>query len=124
MVAGTLPWIWLTMTPIAAPGDVRLIPLHDLREQLAVPLTGTVQVIGNLLVLAAFGFCAAARWRVGVPVVALMAAAGSSAIEIMQYALASGRVSSVDDVLVNTAGAVVAAWASRRWWTPPHRVRR
>jgi hypothetical protein len=114
MVAGTLPWICLTLTPVAAPGGVRLVPLRDLRDQLAAPATAAVQITGNLLVLAAFGFCAAARWRIGTPVVALLAAAGSLTIEVLQYALAPGRVSSVDDVLLNTAGATVAAWVSRR----------
>jgi glycopeptide antibiotics resistance protein len=37
-------------------------------------------------------------------------------VETLQYVLRLDRVSSVDDVLVNTAGAVLAALASRRWW--------
>jgi hypothetical protein len=121
MVAGTLPWICLTLTPTAAPGGVRLIPLHDLHEQLAEPFAAVFQVLGNLLVFAAFAFCAAARWRIGVPVIVLAAAAGSVTIEALQYALASGRVSSVDDVLLNTVGAAVAAQLSRRSWARPER---
>ena len=54
------------------------------------------------------------RWRAGVGWVAAVAAAGSVLVETMQYALALGRVSSVDDVLLNTAGAALAALASRR----------
>lgn len=122
MVAGTLPWLWLTLTPLTAGGAVRLLPLRDLRDQLAdAPLTAFLQVGGNLLVLAAFGFCAAARWRIGVPTIALLAAVGSLSIETLQYVLASGRVSSVDDVLLNTAGAAAAAWLSRRSWARPDR---
>jgi glycopeptide antibiotics resistance protein len=40
----------------------------------------------------------------------------SAAIEITQYALDVGRVSSVDDVLLNATGALLAGLASRRWW--------
>jgi VanZ family protein len=38
-------------------------------------------------------------------------------VEAAQYAFALGRVSSVDDVLVNAIGAVLGGWASRHWWT-------
>lgn len=48
--------------------------------------------------------------------VAGLAAGLSVAVEVLQYVLGLGRVSSVDDVLVNTAGAVLAALCSRRWW--------
>jgi glycopeptide antibiotics resistance protein len=34
---------------------------------------------------------------------------------VLRYALDLGRVSSVDDVLLNTLGAVLAAQASRPW---------
>jgi glycopeptide antibiotics resistance protein len=44
-----------------------------------------------------------------------LAAGCSILIEIAQYALQLDRVSSVDDVLLNAAGAVPAALASRRW---------
>ncbi len=37
-------------------------------------------------------------------------------VEVAQYVLRLGRVSSVDDVLLNTAGAGLAALASRHWW--------
>lgn len=76
-----------------------------------------VQVGGNLLVLAAFGAFLPMRfavldrlWRVGV-----VAAAAAVTMEVLQYVLNLGRVSSVDDVLVNTTGAVVAALLTRRW---------
>jgi glycopeptide antibiotics resistance protein len=34
----------------------------------------------------------------------------------MQNVLHLGRVSSVDDVALNTLGAVLAAFASQHWW--------
>jgi glycopeptide antibiotics resistance protein len=45
-----------------------------------------------------------------------LAAAGSILVELSQYVLRLERVSSVDDVLLNTAGAGLAALASRQWW--------
>ncbi|HEU4426712.1 MAG TPA: VanZ family protein, partial [Pilimelia sp.] len=91
-------------------------PLRDLADQLgAAPSTAFFQIAGNLLVFAAFGFFAAARWRIGLPAIVAIAAAGSVTVEALQYGLALGRVSSVDDVLLNGAGAGIAALAYRRW---------
>ncbi|WP_214417233.1 VanZ family protein [Sphaerisporangium fuscum] len=39
-----------------------------------------------------------------------------AAVGTAQYVLRLDRVSSVDDVSINTAGAGPAALASRRWW--------
>jgi glycopeptide antibiotics resistance protein len=58
------------------------------------------------------------------PRILALAAACSILIETLQYVLGLGRVSSVDDVLLNTAGAGLAALASRHWWrdAAPRRV--
>ncbi|HEX6500996.1 MAG TPA: VanZ family protein [Micromonosporaceae bacterium] len=119
LVAGELPWLWMTLSP--SPGDPRqvyLVPLrYDLAAQLAQGATyAIVQIGGNLLVLAAFGAFLPVRFPVRLPTVIVGAALASSAIESMQYLLNLGRVSSVDDVLVNTAGAAIAALCSRPWW--------
>jgi glycopeptide antibiotics resistance protein len=45
-----------------------------------------------------------------------LAAGCSVLVETAQYVLRLDRVSSVDDVLLNAAGAGLAALASRRWW--------
>jgi hypothetical protein len=37
-------------------------------------------------------------------------------VETLQYALALGRVSSIDDMLLNAAGAGVTGLVTRRWW--------
>jgi glycopeptide antibiotics resistance protein len=52
------------------------------------------------------------RWTAGTAV----AAAASTTVETLQHALDLGRVSSIDDVLLNTLGAVLAAQTSRHWW--------
>ena len=124
IVYGTMPWVWMTMLPGdragTVPGRVSLVPLRDLLTILAdrgpVELTG--QVVGNLLVFAALGFFAPLRFAAlaSVPRILTLAAACSVLVETAQYVLQLDRVSSVDDVLLNTAGAGLAALASRRWW--------
>jgi hypothetical protein len=124
IVYGTVPWVWMTMLPGDRAGTVRgrvsLVPLRDLLTILAdrgpVELTG--QVVGNLLVFAALGFFAPQRFAAlaSVPRILALAAGCSVLVETAQYVLQLDRVSSVDDVLLNTAGAGLAALASRRWW--------
>jgi glycopeptide antibiotics resistance protein len=123
IVYGTVPWVWMIMLPDGragvAPARVSLVPLRDLITVLAGdPVTATVQVVGNLLVFAALGFFAPLRFAALASVARILAfAAGCSVlVEVAQYVLRLDRVSSVDDVLLNTAGAGLAALASRRWW--------
>ena len=117
IVYGTLPFIWITMVPGSGagvvPGRVSLVPLRDLATM------PTSQVVGNLLIFAAVGFLAPLRFPALTSVgrILALAAAGSILIETAQYVLRLDRVSSVDDVLLNTAGAGLAALASRPWWT-------
>ena len=129
IVYGTAPWVWITMLPGAeagtVPGRVSLVPLRDLLTIPAGgPLTVTVQVVGNLLVFAALGFFAPLRFAAlaSVPRILALAAGCSVLVEAAQYVLRLDRVSSVDDVLLNTAGAGLAALASRRWWRATARV--
>lgn len=116
MVHGTVPLVWLTMMPGSAagavPGRVSLVPLRDLLTM------GPLGIVGNLLILAALGFFAPMRFAAlaSVPRVLALGAGCSVLIETAQYVLRLDRVSSVDDVLVNAGGAVLAALASRRWW--------
>ncbi len=119
MVHGTVPWIWMTMMPGPGagivPGRLSLIPLRDLVTM------GPIGIGGNLLVLAALGFFAPVRFAAlaSVPRILALGAGCSVLIETAQYVLQLDRVSSVDDVLVNATGAVLAALASRRWWRTP-----
>src|SRR5204862_807567 len=79
---------------------------------------GPVGVGGNLLVFAALGFFAPMRSAAlaSLPRILALGAGCSALIETAQYVFRLDRVSSVDDVLVNATGAVLAALASRRWW--------
>jgi len=119
IVYGTVPFVWVTMMPGSGagivPGRVSLVPLRDLVTM------GPVGIVGNLLVFAALGFFAPMRFAAlaSVPRILALGAGCSLLVEILQYVLRLDRVSSVDDVLVNTAGAALAALASRRWWRTP-----
>ncbi|MFI1382858.1 VanZ family protein [Embleya sp. NPDC020886] len=115
MVLGTLPWVWMVLTPVGSGHTLSLLPLRDLAAVLrGDPATAVVQVGGNLAVFAALGFLLPFHaphfaGRTGAWRIAGLAAGASAAIETAQWLLAIGRVSSVDDVLLNTAGAVIAA---------------
>ncbi|MFE6281381.1 VanZ family protein [Streptomyces sp. NPDC057877] len=116
MVHGTVPLVWLTMMPGAEPGTdlarVSLVPLRDL------PTMGVLGIGGNLLIFAALGAFAPMRFAAlaSVPRVLALGAGCSVLVETAQYVLRLDRVSSVDDVLVNATGAVLAGLVSRPWW--------
>ncbi|MFI5953965.1 VanZ family protein [Cryptosporangium sp. NPDC051539] len=116
IVYGTVPWLWLTLMPGpgagVVPGRVSLVPLHDLATM------GVLGIVGNLLVFAALGCFGPLRFAAlaSVPRILALGAACSILVETAQYVFRLDRVSSVDDVLVNTAGAVLAGLASRPWW--------
>lgn len=113
MVYGTLPWVWIILLPGDEGGAVvSLVPLRDLL------VMDTGQIVGNLLVFAALGFLAPMRYAAlaSIPRMVALGAGGSVLVETAQYVLHLNRVSSVDDVLLNTAGSVLAALLSRRWW--------
>lgn len=116
MVYGTVPFVWLTLMPGpgagVVPGRVSLVPLRDLVTM------GPIGIGGNLLIFAALGFFAPIRFAAlaSVPRLLALGAGCSVLVETAQYVFRLDRVSSVDDVLVNAAGAVLAGLASRRWW--------
>jgi len=117
MVVGTLPWLCLTLLPSHQPRDANLVLFRDLTQQVQTGYSyAIVQIGGNLLVFAALGFGLPVRWRVGPLTALVVGALGSTVIESLQWVLDLGRYSSVDDVLVNAAGATIAAVLSRRWW--------
>jgi hypothetical protein len=120
MVYGTVPFVWLTLMPGSGagivPGRVSLIPLRDLLTM------GPLGIVANLLIFAPLGFFAPVRFAAlaSVPRVLALGAGCSVLVETAQYVLRLDRVSSVDDVLVNAAGAALAALASRHWWWQDH----
>jgi hypothetical protein len=119
MVAGTLPWLWMILTPGSGESGVNLVPFRDLIEVLRSPLSTVIaQVGGNILVFAALGALLPVRSSrfARLRLIALVSAGASLTVETLQYGLSLHRVSSIDDVLLNAAGAVLAAATTRRWW--------
>ncbi|MET7771117.1 VanZ family protein [Nocardia sp. NPDC005366] len=119
MVMGTAPWLWMILTPTGTGRSVNLVPLRDLAEVLADDRV-IEQFGGNLLVFAALGFLLPVRhpWFARSYRILLAGAAASIAVETVQFALAIGRHSAVDDVLLNAGGAYLAGLLSRHWWAP------
>ena len=115
MVYGTVPFVWMILMPGAEPGTVGRVSLVPLRDLVTM---GPLGIAGNLLVFAALGFFAPIRFAAlaSLPRILALGAGCSVLVETAQYVLRLDRVSSVDDVLVNAAGAVLAALASRPWW--------
>ncbi len=117
MVVGTLPWLYLTLRPVPnGPERVYLVPFEDITTLPEDILF--VQVVGNLLIFAPLGFFLPVRWEAFASIwrVLGVGAAASCAIEITQLLVGSGRVTSIDDVLLNALGAALAACLSRPWW--------
>jgi glycopeptide antibiotics resistance protein len=126
IVYGTVPWVWMILLPGGGAGDVpgrvSLVPLRDLLTIFGDgPARAAGQVVINLLIFAALGFFAPMRFAAlaSVPRILALGAGCSVLVETAQYVLELDRVSSVDDVLLNAAGAGLAALASRRWWRVP-----
>lgn len=112
VLAGTLPWVWMILTPTGGAGAVSLVPLVDLAETLrSDPVTVFVQVGANSLLFLPLGFLLPVRFPrlAGVARMTLVGAGLSAALEVSQYVFDLGRVSSVDDVLMNAAGAAIGA---------------
>jgi hypothetical protein len=108
LVVGTAPWLWMILTPSGTGRAIEAVPLRGLFEQVSSG-TASEQIGGNLLVFAALGFCARLRWRLPIPAIIGIAAGASLGVEALQFALGIGRVSSIDDILLNTIGAALAA---------------
>lgn len=116
IVAGTLPWVWMILTPAQGERAVSAVPLRDLVATVtSTPTEAFVQVGANLVVFVPLGFFLPLRWLAfsGVARMGFVGAALSASLEATQYAFDLGRVSSIDDVLVNAAGAALGACAAR-----------
>jgi hypothetical protein len=118
MVFGTLPWAWMILTPLRLPPNsitVYLVPFSDLWHDRDV-----FQIVGNLLVLFAFGVFAPVRFAAlrSLTRLALVGLAIALTLELMQHLFVAGRVFSVDDVWLNALGCVLGGLVTRRRWRP------
>lgn len=125
MIFGTLPWVWMILTPVEVPPETTMVHLVPLTDIVALVRGGqaVTQIGGNLGVLFALGVFAPVRWRAlaGFGRLFLLGAACSLGLETLQRVLATGRVFSVDDVLLNALGCVLGGLISRYWWASARR---
>ncbi|GAB3578120.1 VanZ family protein [Amycolatopsis endophytica] len=108
----------LTMIPVAGghTSSLHLVPGSDIVTEFADD--GALwQIAGNLVLLAPLGALVPLRvTRLhSVARVAWAAFVASGAIELTQFVLHVGRVTSTDDVLLNTLGAAAGATLSCGW---------
>jgi glycopeptide antibiotics resistance protein len=105
---------------------VSLVPFRDTWlaiRKVTVADTDLLAVLGNLLLFAPFGSVASIRWPslARLSRMAVVAALFSILLEVVQYFM-GGRSSSIDDVLLNTGGAVLGALVARprpKWPAEP-----
>ncbi|WP_157554959.1 VanZ family protein [Nocardia crassostreae] len=117
ILARTLPWVWMILTPAHGERKVILIPFRDFLATLMEASTNTVVQIGaNLILFVPLGFFLPLRFPrfAGVARMFAVGFALSAALEIAQYALDLGRYSSIDDVLMNATGAALGAYLCAR----------
>ncbi|MDN3241143.1 VanZ family protein [Glycomyces tritici] len=121
-VFGTLPWLFLVLTPRGGDGGLQPVPFADLIDLASAdPRTIIEQLVGNMLLFFLAGLFVPLRFKVGLLAVFLGGALGAALVETAQYAFGTGRVASIDDVLLNAVGALLGALASRRWWRASRR---
>ncbi len=119
-VATLLAWTLFLGNPSRADSDrVNLTPFREILRGVRVIGSdyGVINIWGNLLVFVPLGVLVTllwrGRWLAGAAVAVACATGFSVAIEAAQYAV--GRSSDIDDVILNTAGALVGALAVGGW---------
>lgn len=107
----------LTLAPVQQDNEVRLRPFSELGEAFLEPDLGLlVESAANVLLFLPFG--AALRLRgLGIGTTALLGLLVAGAVEAAQLLFVSGRTTSVDDLLLNTAGAVLGSALLSLWLT-------
>ncbi|MEU9338604.1 VanZ family protein [Streptomyces sp. NPDC048290] len=124
LAVSVLPFLYATLSRGYGSGrTLSVVPFSELSSsfstaQVALSEVTLMNIGGNTALLFLFGALLPVRSRRcrGFARVAAVAALLSIGVEAAQYALAVGRVSSVDDVLVNVVGALIGALVSRPWW--------
>ncbi|MFI5607376.1 VanZ family protein [Amycolatopsis sp. NPDC051903] len=118
VTVGVLVLCLVTMPVGSAPvSTLDLVPGADLSA--AFSDDGSLwQVIGNVLLLSPLGGLVPLRLRRmrSLTRIALTAFAASVLVEATQFLIHTGRVTSTDDVLLNTIGATLGAALTRRGW--------
>ncbi|QXE38049.1 VanZ family protein [Streptomyces sp. GMY02] len=126
ILASVLPFLYATLSRgYGIQSTISLVPFREIFVSFSSPQVALSDVTllnlgGNAALLLPFGALIPMRCKRFARTGRVAALAGllSVSVEIAQYVLSVGRVSSVDDVLLNTVGAVVGALLTRRWWRP------
>ena len=114
-----VPTLGLVVLLTLGPTESRRAGVNlDLGAGLAPPWespTSAVNILGNLLLFVPLGVVLPGLlpWLRHLVPLALTAAAASVAVEVTQYAFVAGRASDVNDIVLNTAGALAGLLAFR-----------
>ncbi|HJQ44958.1 MAG TPA: VanZ family protein [Amycolatopsis sp.] len=120
IVLVSLEILALTMMPVGSGSSLHLVPGSDVLTEFTDD--GSLwQIAGNLVLLAPLGLLVPLRVPPlrSISRMAFFAFAVSVAIEVTQYFLHAGRVTSTDDVLLNTLGAAAGATLTCGWVRRP-----
>jgi VanZ family protein len=117
LAAGLVAIVSITVVPLAVylPGQspppvVNVLPVIPLFSDLRADTGWTLlNIVGNLGLYVPLGIGLAWRFRLKAVWIAAIAASLSAIIEVWQAVSGSGRTSDINDVLLNTAGALVGA---------------
>jgi glycopeptide antibiotics resistance protein len=118
LVASVVAVLSLTLAPgYAADEDLELVPFGEIADALTPPFEPLLaEVVLNVLLFVPLGAALALR-KVSVGRTVLAAVALSATVELAQLLVVSGRTTSVDDVLLNTAGAWIGHAGLSSWRT-------
>ncbi|WP_170181461.1 VanZ family protein [Haloactinospora alba] len=108
----------LTLVNPGSGGGVVLVPFTGMLST-GMSMTTLYQSGGNIALFVPLGALlplAYGRWLARWYRVLAVSAALSAVVELTQYLLATGHVSSVDDVVLNAAGGLLGAGLTWWWW--------
>lgn len=122
LVSAAVFVVALVVMPLSRGSMLHLVPGTDL-DRVFTNDRAFWQAAGNLLMLLPLGMLLPLRWRWwhSPARVVVAAFAASVCFELVQYALHVGRVTSTDDVLLNTIGAALGVSIVRRDRPRPYR---
>lgn len=109
---------YITLSPVHAAArfgtPVNLVPFRSIADQLggsASPSHKAFELIGNSVLLLPFGtLLATVLTRRSRELVVVASVAAASTIELLQWALSTGRSVDVDDVLLNSLESLAGFW--------------
>lgn len=108
LIASVAGIMALTLNPRSEDNNIQLVPLGDIVAALESPVDETVLLAAaaNVLLFMPFG-AALNMCGLSLPKTALLGFALTVCVEGAQLLFVSGRTTSVDDLLLNTLGAVL-----------------